>query len=377
MSGGRPRVEIVVEQLRREVPGGIGTYCRGLVAGLSALHPTARPEVSLFASRPPHPGADPLERLGLPVRSSRLPGAVMTRLWDRRVPVGFLDGRRGGAVLHATSFAFPPLSGRRSAVMVHDLAWRRLPGAYPARGRAWHEQALRRAAATAAGFVVPSEATGEDLLGAGLGIKEGRVRVIEEGVDHLEPPDGAAADALLDRLSLRPADGFLLTVGTLEPRKNLGRLVEAYELARPRLAEPWPLLVVGPPGWGDTASSGVLARPGVVPVGRLEGGVLTALYGRARCVAYVPLVEGFGLPAVEAMAAGAPVVATAGLPSPKGAALEADPLDAAAIAEAIVTASLEGAEREQLRSAGLRRAAELRWSDCAAGHVALWAELAR
>ncbi len=376
MSGGRLRVEIIVEQLRREVPGGIGTYCRGLVAGLSALEPTARPEVCLFASRPPHGADDPLDRFGLPVRSSRLPGPLMTRLWDRRVPVGFLDGRRTGAVLHATSFAFPPRSGRRSAVMVHDLAWRRFPEAYPPRGRAWHERVLRRVASAATGFVVPSEATAEDLLGAGLGIEERRVRVIEEGVDHLEPPDEAGADALLAGLSLGPGDGFLLTVGTLEPRKNLARLVEAYELARRRLPEPWPLLVVGPPGWGGTASSPVLARPGVVPVGRLEGGVLTALYGRARCVAYVPLVEGFGLPAVEAMAAGAPVVATAGLPSPKGAALEADPLEPAAIAEALVTASLDGEAREQLRRHGRSRAAELSWSDCAAAHVGLWAELA-
>jgi len=77
------------------------------------------------------------------------------------------------------------------------------------------------------------------------------VEVIDEGSDHLPEPDPAAADAVLARLDV--VGPFLLSVGTLEPRKNLPRLVAAYQAARPRLPEPWPLVVVGPTGWGDQA----------------------------------------------------------------------------------------------------------------------------
>ncbi|MEA2716720.1 MAG: hypothetical protein QOI99_1037, partial [Actinomycetota bacterium] len=130
---------LVAEQLRRPVPGGIGTYVRGLVGGLGAAGPE-RVDVTLWTSRAPGAGPDPLAALGRVV-TSRLPGRVLTRAWDR----GLCPPPAGGDVVHASSLAVPPAGPAPMSVMVHDLAWRHEPDAYPRRGRAWHEAALRRA----------------------------------------------------------------------------------------------------------------------------------------------------------------------------------------------------------------------------------------
>jgi glycosyltransferase involved in cell wall biosynthesis len=357
------RLLVVAEQLRRAVPGGIGTYARGLLAGLAALDPPLRPEVALWASRAPRGRPDPLAALG-PVVTSALPARAQVWAWDRgfgRVPAR--PWPSGPDVVHATSLAVPRTGEVPLSVMVHDLAWRHFPEAYPLRGRRWHEAALGRAVDRAALLVVPSATVADDLVGAGA--PAGRVEVVEEGCDHLLPPDDAGAGALLARLGV---DGdFFLTVSTLEPRKNLPRLLAAYAAARPRLPERWPLVVAGPAGWGPSLRPG----PGVVLAGHAGGGVLTALYRRARVVAYVPLREGFGLPVAEAMACGAPVVASP-VPSAGGAALEVDPFDVEAMASALVEAATDGSRRAELVAAGSARAGGLTWARAAGRHVELW-----
>ncbi|MGH3579879.1 MAG: glycosyltransferase family 4 protein, partial [Mycobacterium sp.] len=276
---------------------------------------------------------------------------------------------RGFDVIHSVTLAAPLASSSRSTLMVHDLAWREFPDAFPPRGRRWHEAALRRALDTADLLIAPSEETASALLSAGADPK--RVEVIEEGCDHLPSPDTSATAHLLSRLGVRGP--YLLSVGTLEPRKNLRRIVDAYAMARPRLPEPWPLVVVGPRGWGDEAEP---AEPvaGVVLAGSVDDGVLSGLYAGARCLVYVPLAEGFGLPAVEAMAAGVPVVASP-IPSSQGAALEVDPLRTASVAEGVIRAATDEATRSELVSAGLARAAGLTWEVAARRHVDLWGEL--
>jgi glycosyltransferase involved in cell wall biosynthesis len=356
-------VAVVAEQLRRSAPGGIGTYVRGLVQGLGALGP-GRPAVTLWASRPPAGVADPVAALGSVV-TSPLPGPALVRAWDR----GLAGYRHEADVVHATSLAVPPRRRAPLTVMVHDLAWRRLPDAFPARGRRWHEAALGRATERASLLLVPSRATADDLLAAGA--PAARVEVVEEGSDHLPPPDHEAAAAVLARSGV--AGPYLLSVSTIEPRKNLRRLVAAYGAARPRLPGDWPLVVVGPSGWGDEPPP---EGEGVVLTGWVADGALAALYARARAVAYVPLLEGFGLPALEAMAAGAPVVASA-MPSTGGAALEADPLDVTAIADALVTAAADEDARRELVEAGTRRAAALTWAAAARRHVELWESVVR
>jgi glycosyltransferase involved in cell wall biosynthesis len=333
------------------VPGGIGTYVRGLAKGLRETD-LAGTEITLAAS-----GADRVAALGFRVRTVPLPSPLLTRAWQHGLLALSAD------VVHATSLVVPWRGRGRRVVMIHDLAWRAVPEAYPPRGRRWHEAAFEQALRRAALLIAPSRETADALLEAGASAD--RVVVIEEGCDHLPAPDEAEATTLLDSLGVRGP--FLLTVSTLEPRKNLAGLVAAYAVARPRLPEPWPLIVVGPNGWGPT----VAPVSGVVLAGSVSDAVLAALYRRSRCVAYVPLMEGFGLPAVEAMHAGVPVVASQ-LPSARTAALVVDPLDIESIADGLVVAATVDARRAALIEAGRRRAAQLRWREAAAGHVAAW-----
>ncbi len=359
----RARVLLVVEQLRRRVPGGIGSMIRGLLEGLATSNGEfeTTPAVTLYASRAPR-GPDPLRELGWPVLQSALPGPLMTRAWDRRL----IDVPKGFEVVHASSFAVPPARGARLAVTVHDLSWRQVPEAFPPRGRRWHEAALRRALRHADVLVATCEAVARDLLAAG--VPKDRVYVIPLGCDHLPPPDLAASQELLDRLGVEGE--FLLSVSTLEPRKNLSRLLEAYRLARARLSEPWPLVVVGPQGWGQ----GVVRGPGVVLAGEVGGATLAALYRRARLLVYVPLVEGFGFPPLEAMREGTPVVASH-VPSAGDATMEVDPLDVEDIAEALVEVATDEGIRRQLVSSGSIRAQALTWATTARRYVRLWDSL--
>ena len=194
---------------------------------------------------------------------------------------------------------------------VHDLLWRRIPDAYPARGRRWHEAALARA-------LQP----GRPLHRAG---PRGRRRPGAGGrlgpIDHRDPhgigpparrPTPTPPPPHLARLGV--TGPFLLCVGTLEPRKNLQRLVAAYGTIRDALPEPWPLVMVGPSGWGEQVRPDHRRRPGRHRVRRRNCPGSTR---SARLLAYVPLIEGFGLPPVEAMSVGTPVVASP-LPSTGG-----------------------------------------------------------
>ncbi len=356
---------LVAEQLRRRVPGGIGTYVRGLIGGLRAVGPEAV-DVTIWTSRAPRGsiGDDPLAGLGRVVASS-LPGPALTRAWDR----GLCPPPAGADVVHATSLAVPPRGKVPMTVMVHDLAWRHTPDAYPRRGREWHEAALVRARRRASLLLAPSDATADDLMAAG--VPSNRVVVVEEGCDHLAPPDHAGAATLLAGLGVPVGGGYLLTVSTLEPRKNLPRLLDAYALALPRLPEPWPLVVVGPLGWGPALPP----RPSVPLAGEVGGGVLSALYAGARLVAFVPRREGWGLPAVEAMSCGTPVVATP-MPSTGGAAFEVPPDDVEAIADGLVEVAGNEEVRSRLVAAGRQRAAGLTWDRAAARHLDVWRDLA-
>jgi len=373
-SGG---VLLVVEQLRRRVPGGIGRYANGLLQGLAD---DGAGGVTLFASRVPgaparrggRPG-DPLASFGLPVRTSRLPGRLLTRAWDRgraALPAGF-------DLVHTVSLAIPPVGAPGTPLLatVHDLSWRRHADATTARGRRWHEAALGRALRLVDAFVVPSVAVADELVAAGA--PRATVSVIGWGGDHLPPPDLPGASALLEGAGV--TGSYLLSVSTLEPRKNLARLAAAYALARSRLPEPWPLVVVGPPGWGgvDLAKA---PPEGVVPVGPVDDGVLAGLYAQARAFAYVPLSEGFGLPPLEAMGQGLPVVASVTVPS-AGDASEAssawcvDPLDVAAIADGLLRVSTDEALRAELVANGVARARSRTWRMVAQDHRSLWGSL--
>jgi glycosyltransferase involved in cell wall biosynthesis len=381
------RTTIVVEQLRRRVPGGIGTYATGLLQGLSSLRPL--PDVTMAASPMRAGETDPL--LGYPfplseaggrlvaavAHRSRLQGAasqVVTRLWDRGLSsVG--SGQNAVAdVVHSVSLAAPPTGSTPLTVMVHDVAWRHVPEAYPRHGLAWHEAALRRAGRSASAVVVPSRAVARDLIRASVELEPSQIEVIPEGCDHLPPADHEAARAVLRRLGV--SGDFLLTVSTLEPRKNLQRLIEAYGRVRGDFPEPWPLLVVGPTGWGPE----VVPTDGVVMAGRASGAVLSALYASARVMVYVPLAEGFGLPAVEALRAGAPLVVSSAVPSiveHDSPAVVVDALSIDAIASGLGEVATDDSLRESLAAAGLASVAGRTWVVAAQRHIDWWTGIVR
>ncbi len=380
---GPPRVLVVVEQLRRAVPGGIGTFTRGLLGGLAQCGDEGDAvEVSLLASRTPgalsrRTPADPLARLGRPLALSRLPGPLLTRAWDH----GWVRAPGGYDIMHAVSLAFPPCrvgGGTRPVVTVHDMAWRRRPEGTTARGAAWHEAALRRARDSDAALVVTSKFVAADLIGDGVDVD--RITVVHGGSDHLPPEDPGGTDALLGSLGVE--GDFLLTVGTLEPRKNIARLVQAYDRARPVFPERWPLVIVGPKGWGPDLLAG-REREGVVYAGEVHAAVLAGLYRRARAFVYVPLTEGYGLPPLEAMRAGTPVVVADEVPSVADLdepdpppALVVDPFDVEDIAGALTTIMTDDAVRADLAARGEAHWRSRTWRDVARQHIRLWRSLA-
>jgi alpha-1,3-rhamnosyl/mannosyltransferase len=376
---------MAVEQLRRAVPGGIGAYARGLLGGIAqcAVDGDAI-DLSLLASRTPgraFPGrthrADPLARFGRPVLASHLPGPLLTRGWDH----GWVHAPAGFDVVHSVSLASPPLGlapAAQHVVTVHDLAWRRHPEATTPRGAKWHEAALCRARDSDAALVVTSKFVAADLLGDG--VHSDRITIVHGGSDHLVPEDPVQTEALLLRLGVRGE--FLLTVSTLEPRKNVDRLVQAYGQIRARLPEPWPLVIVGPTGWGP-GLSGPAGQEGVVFAGAVTDAALTGLYRRARAFAYIPLTEGYGLPPLEAMRSGTPSVIANEVPSvvdleepgPPPARI-VDPLDVDDIAAGLTSVLTDDVVRADLAARGKAHAHSRTWKTAARQHLGLWRSLA-
>ena len=262
--------------------------------------------------------------------------------------LGRISGRLD--VLHCTTFR-APLKPRASLVVtVHDLALLRHPDAFPPWHRATGTRALR-AGIAAADVVVCVSAFTRDELAALLDVPVERTRIVPNGVDAVFT---AAGD---------PAVGdYVLAVGTLEPRKNLGAAVEGARLAGVELR------VAGATGWGGVAVDGWVGEPS-----DLE---LAALMRGARCLVYPSLYEGFGLPVLEAMACGTPVVTSRGGATEEvagGAAVLVDPYDPAAIAAGIEVATRR---RDELVVAGLERAATFTWRRSADLVEMLWRELA-
>lgn len=264
-------------------------------------------------------------------------------------PAGIAHAARDLDVLHCTTMRAPLRARPPVVATVHDVAVLRYPEAFPAWHRHTGRLALRQAVRSADAVVAVSAFTRDELTEL-LGVSADRIHVAGNGVDPVFTASGPAASG-----------DYVLAVATLEPRKNLVRAVEAARIAGVELR------VVGARGWGGVEVPGW--------VGRVDDAELAALYRGARCLVFPSLYEGFGIPVLEAMACGTPVVTTRGGATEEvagGAAVLVDPLDAAAIAAGIGEAE---SRREELRRLGIERAKRFTWAQAADVVEALWREL--
>jgi glycosyltransferase involved in cell wall biosynthesis len=315
---------------------------------------TARHICSLLEALEEEPELE-LKRYGL-VGSSRAMVPVRDLGWYlAALPA---KARHDGVdVLHCPTQRAPVHSSVPLVVTFHDLAVLRHPVTFNRWTRTYSLHTLPRVARAARRLIAVSEFTKRELLDV-LEVPEEKVRVIPNAVGPPFEPNGQAA-----------AGDYVLAVSTLEPRKNLARLLEGFRRAP---LDGLRLLVAGASGWGGVRVEG----DGVTWLGEVQDDELARLYRGARCVAYVSLYEGFGLPVLEAMACGAPVVAarTAALEEVAGnAAVLVDPLDPKAIAAGLA----EAIDREaELRERGLERARAFDWREVARATAAVYREAA-
>ncbi len=336
---------VVLEQCLAPVPGGTGRYSREIAAAL-ARAPGAEAVTGVVAW---HRTIDAAVVAGVGgPRRLPLPRRALVAAWERgRGP------QAGGDVVLAPTPLHPSPRRTPTVVVVHDAVPWTHPETLTPRGVAWHRAQVERAAREAALIVVPTQAVATELA---RHVALGRLLVVGEGVsgDLALPPDAkerAAALALPER--------FLLTVARLEPRKGLDVLLAALALPG---APDLPLLCAGQAGWGDV-------DPGRARLlGRVSDADLAVLLQRATALIVPSRAEGFGLPLLEAMAAGTPVVTSEApaLVEVGGGAARTSPLEPAALAEALREVVDDEALQARMVTAGLARAAAYSWEKAAA-----------
>ncbi len=357
--------------------GGIGRYTRELVAALAPQDEVTAYRLFVAGQRndalPAPPGSN------FTWTPARLNAEWFARIWHRaRIPIPIERWTGPVELLHAPDFTLPPVRrSTRTLLTVHDLSFIRAPETAAPGLRAYLKRVVPRSVVRADRILADSEATRQDIM-ALYRVNPENVHVLYSGVDAQFHPVqyGSALQAIRERYEIGGWP-YILSVGTIQPRKNYGRLVEAFHrLRHPDLR----LVIAGGRGWLDSPLYRQIEALGIQERVHLVGFVadedLPALYSAAQAFAYPSLYEGFGLPPLEAMACGVPVVVSnsSSLPEVVGdAGLQVDPYDVDALADALAQVIEDETLRRDLVQKGKKRAETFSWETAARqlrGHYA-------
>ena len=351
-------IAYTLEQCWHRVPGGTGISAIEVAREL-----TLRSDVEVIgvAGRHRHP---PTDGFAPPIAVNSLPigGPLLVESWLRLGWPKVESIVDNADLVHSTTI-IPPATSLPLVVTIHDLAFLRHPDFFTARGNKVFRRSLDIMLNKADMVLCSSQATLDDCVTAGF--NSDRLRHVPLGVRAQTITD---VDRVRVRATYELPEQFVLFVGTLEPRKNLARLIEALGSLR----DAPPLVVVGMAGWGDEAPSTAhdVRFTGFVPANDLP-----ALYEACSVFAFPSILEGYGLPVIEAMAHGAAVVTSRGTSTEEvagGAAVLVDPLSVESIAAGLSEAL---SNVDNFRASGLARAAQVPWSATAEATVSAYVEV--
>lgn len=344
---------------------GIGRYTRGLVRALAEVdHETAYLLFSAGREAPERPWPANFRKRELPLSDRHL--AILWQRLRLPFPVELLTGPID--LFHSPDFTLPPVRRARTVLTIHDLSFLRHPECFSKPLLGYLLANVPRAVGRADFLLADSESTRQDLIEL-LSVPPERVAVVYPGVEaHFAPlADAAPLEAHLARYGIRRP--YLLGVGTLQPRKNFVRLIRAYYALRERYRIPHRLVIAGGKGWLfeeiEETIHALRLEEWVQITGFIPDEDLPALYQGADVFAFPSLYEGFGIPILEALACGTPVVTsnTSSMPEAAGkAALFVDPEDVEALAEALWTLLQDAALRNALRACGFEQVKHFSWA---------------
>lgn len=366
---------------------GIGRYTRELIRALFALDSDHTYTLFYASQKRLEPPFDALPR---GVRLRRLPfhDRWLARIWHKLqlpIPVELITGRID--LFHSPDFTLPPTLPRtRTLLTVHDLSFMRDPDSAVPALRRFLEKAVSRSVARAQRVLADSQATKDDLVSL-FGTPSEKIEVLLSGVDtRFQPIQNPTALAAVRAKYNLGNDLLVLSVGTIQPRKNYTRLIQAFA----QVVAQWDsaqrgqltLVIAGGKGWMFDAIFAEVTQLGlegrVKFTGFVDDADLPALYSASTLFVYPSLYEGFGLPVLEAMACGIPTIASnlSSIPEVVGSAgLLIDPLDINAIAAAIIVLLKDMSARDVYRQAGIQRAAHFTWEAAAKQLLSIYAEM--
>ncbi len=354
-----------------EQGGGIGRYVRELVAALARVD--AETDYRLFVSGARRRDLSPPPGSNFQWTPTPISPLWLARLWHRArvpLPVEAFTGRID--LYHATDFVLPPtLPDTRTLLTVHDLSFARVPESASPSLRAYLDRVVPRSVARADHVLADSQATKDDLI-ALFGVSPDKITVLLSGVDsRFRRVDDPATQARVREKYAIGGRPYIFAVGTVQPRKNYSRLIEAVAGLRDK-GHDVDLVIAGGKGWLEDPIYAAIRDHGmsdhVHMIGFADDADLPALYSAARCLAFPSLYEGFGLPILEAMACGTPVVTSnvSSLPEVAGdAALLIDPYDLDALTDALERLVNDEELRSQLGLRGTRHVHFFRWERAA------------